>query len=475
MKHKLALHRHHQAFLAFAGLLFLGSAAGSWYTWKECQGLDEDAAQLTEQVNGAKKKIAAIEDLENDVIVLRENVAAYLRILPGDAEANDFYRTMDGFLRDAEITVDVVKPLTNRVKLSTSALFERAEYSLKFAATFRQFLQFISRLENHERFVSIADVKLKAGERDPKSDAEPLHGVDLTIVTYVYLGDDVGKGMTIPGYDKKRDRLQDRIVEARDELALDRFQLLSDTVVRRDPLVDPRARRGKGAPGGPGAPDQRAQVSRILARLEEANSVLDLMGGTANVIRKMELKVQAISTVAELQVEADQVAGHGGIADAALKRDWEKKVLPELAKLRARVGGEEVGGGGTTAGGIALRLEQALSAMQQQWQLGDYAGCVKGYELVHTIGAAESADPKVVDLQSKMEGLYLAAQTAVEFGKKKLAVSGLIVDPKAESVAIINHTVYRVGESIEDDLVLLEIHEDRLVFEFRGVPLTFDL
>jgi type II secretory pathway component PulC len=81
----------------------------------------------------------------------------------------------------------------------------------------------------------------------------------------------------------------------------------------------------------------------------------------------------------------------------------------------------------------------------------------------------------VVEIQGKLEQYYLAAQTAVDFGKKKIAVTGLVVEQGADSVAIINHVVYRAGEALEDDLVLLEIHEDRLVFEYRGVPLTFDL
>jgi hypothetical protein len=120
-------------------------------------------------------------------------------------------------------------------------------------------------------------------------------------------------------------------------------------------------------------------------------------------------------------------------------------------------------------------MQQALAAMEQHWEAGEHEACVKDYELVRSLGVSAAADPELVGIQSRMEQLYFAAQTAVEFGKKKLAVSGLVVEAGAESVAVINHTVYRAGEALEDDLVLIEIHEDRLVFEFKGVPLTFDL
>lgn len=473
MKRKLELHRQHKAFLAFAGLLFVGSAVGTWFTWKECQELDGQSSALADQVSTAKKKISGIDDLEAEVIVLRENVEAYIRILPDDTEVNDFYRTIDGFRRDSGITIDELKPQPNRSKLTSSAVFDKAEYKLKFTATFRQLLQFISRLENHERFVSISEVRVKAGSVDEKVGGDPVHDVDLTLVTYVYLGDDLGKTVTIPAYDRKRERLAERIAEAREELALERFQLLSDAV-RRDPMVDPRVRRTKGGEGAPGPEDQRAMFNRVVARMQEATGLLDLLGDTQNVIRTMELRVQAINLVAELQGQIDEVAAAGGFTDVAMKRDWDKKVLPEFAKLRARVDGDD-GSPIRPRQSRALQLQEALVQMEQHYESGDYAGVVKDYEVVRGSGSVESADPKVVELEGRMEQIYLAAQTAVEFGKKKLAVTGLVVEPGAESVAIINHSVYRAGEAIEDDLVLLEIHEDRLVFEYRGVPLTYDL
>ncbi|MSR45963.1 MAG: hypothetical protein EXS13_02660 [Planctomycetes bacterium] len=473
MKKKPELHRHHKAFLAFAALLFVGSAVGSWFTWTECQELDAQAADVTVQVGVMRKKVAAIDDLETEVIVLRENVASYIRILPNDTEVNDFFRTIETFRRDSGITIDTVDPQKARTKLTSSQVFDKAEYKLSFTATFRQLLQFIARLENHERFVSISEVKVKAGDRDKKLAVEPVHDVDLTLVTYVYLGDAVGKSVSIPNYERKRDRLVDRIAEAREDLALERFQPLSD-VARRDPMVDPRQRRSEGGQGAPGVQDQRALFNRVTARLQEANGLLDRMADTKNVIREMELRVEAIGMVAELQGQADELSARGGFADTALRRDWEKKVLPDLAKLRERAGGAIT----AESGGRPSRLrqiEQSLAAMEAHYDAGDYAACVKDFELVRISSGANGADPKVVELEGHMERYYLAAQTAVEFGKKQLDVTGLVVEQGAESVAIINHVVYRAGEAVEDDLVLLEIHEDRLVFEYRGVPLTFDL
>ena len=475
MKLKLELHRHHKLFLAAAGIVFAGSAAGSWFVWKECERLDEEAQTLADQVAAAKQRIAGIDDLEDKVIVLRENVEGYVRVLPSDAEVNNFYRTLDSFSRDAGAYITDLKPQANRTKLVTSAVFDKAEYKLKIKASFAQFLQFIGRLENHERFVSIAELKIQAGdvkEREDRPDGELLHSIDLNLVTYVYLGDDVGKGVTIPAYERKKEKLADQIAEAKQELALERFQLLS-AAGRRDPFVDPRTRGGKGTGAGSGPEDLRATVTKVISRIEECNKLLDLMQGAGSVIREMELKVQAINLLAELQTQVDDVNAKGGIGDAGLRREWEKRVIPEVAKLRARVGDGEAGSTPTST--ARLRMQQALVAMEQHYEAGDYAACVKDFELVKSLGGGESADPEIVQMQSRMEGLYLAAQTAVEFSRKKIDVTGHIVERGAESVVIINHTVYRIGDAIEDDLILLEIHEDHLRFEFKGVALVYDL
>jgi Tfp pilus assembly protein PilO len=463
-------------FLLVAGLIFAGSAVGSWFIWKECKELDDEQQALADQVSAAKQRIAQIDDLEDKVIVLRENVEGYVRILPSDAEVNDFYRTLSAFSKDAGISITDVKSTPNRSRLTSSAVFDRAEYKLKLSATYAQFLQFIARLENHERFVSIAEMKIQAGDpsesKDKKNDTELLHTIDLTLVTYVYLGDDVGKGVPIPAYERKKEKLADQIQEARQELALERFTLLSASG-RRDPFVDPRKRGGKGAGEGAGPEDQRATVTKILDRIDECNKLLDLMVGAGSVIREMELKVQALNLVAELATQVDDVNANGGMTDPAVKRDWDKRVVPEFAKLRARVGEDVTESSPTSA--ARLRMSQALMAMEQHWEAGDYPACVKDYELVKSLGGTESADPELVQMQSRMESLYLSAQTAVEFARKKIDVTGLVVEPGAESIAIINHTVYRTGDAIEDDLILLEIHEDHLKFEFKGVPLVYDL
>ncbi len=473
MASKFELHRHHKIFLIVAGVIFAGAATGSWFTWKSCQELEENAQTLNDQVSGAKARIATIEDLEKSVIVLRENVQTYVRVLPSDAEVEVFINKIEDFRRDSGVEITEVRKQPTRTKLASSAVFERQEYRVGCTGTYLQFLQFISRLENYERFISLATIRITAGqanERDKNPTAEILHKFDMTVVTYVYTGEDMGKGVTIAGYERKRDGLAEQILEAKNGLALEKFNLVSEAS-RRDPFVDPRPRKGKNGQGnGTGVEEQRATVSKLIARIQECSQLFDLMDGADSVMRAMELKVQALSMLGEIQGQIDDVNAHSLIADAALKKDWERKVMPDLMKLRARAGDSA-----QPLEQERLRVQQTLSRMEQTYEAGNYEECVKAYDTIRSLNGLQSADPELVQMQQKMEQFWTAAQTAVKFKKKKLEVNGLVVYPGKDSVAIVNHVVYRSGETIEDDLVLLEIHEDHLVFEFEGVPLNYDL
>jgi Tfp pilus assembly protein PilO len=470
---KFELHRHHKFFLGFAGLIFAGAGAGAWFTWKSCQELDEQATNLNDQVTAAKSRIATIDDLEKEVIVLRENVQNYVRILPSDSEVNDFFRKIEDFRRDSGVEISELRSQPNRTKVASSAVFDRAEYKIQFYATYAQFLQFINRLENYERFVSISSLRIQAGmppEKDKSQTSEIKHKYDVTVVTYVYTGEDVGKGVTIPGYDRKREQLAEQITEMRNGLALEKFNLVSETS-RRDPFVDPRPRRNaKGSANQPAVEEQRALLNRVIARIQECNGLLDLLDTSDSVLQGMERKVQALNILSEISTQVEEANSKGQIADANLKKDWEKKVMPELAKLKTRLGDST-----QPVEQDRLRYRQTLARMEATYESGAYEDCVKAFDTIRVLSSVPSADPELVQVQQRMEQLWTAAQTAVEFKKKKIVVNGLVVYPGQESVAIVNKTVYRAGETIEDDLVLLEIHEDHLVFEFKGVPLNYDL
>ena len=80
-------------------------------------------------------------------------------------------------------------------------------------------------------------------------------------------------------------------------------------------------------------------------------------------------------------------------------------------------------------------------------------------------------DREIVLVNVEIEVGVGKQNTVTRAGRVAVAIGVITID---ESVAIVNDIVYREGEAIADDLFLMKIGEDHLVFEYRGVPLTFD-
>ena len=95
---KFELQKGHRVFLGIAGLAFVGSAVGSWFSYQDFKDLEVEAEGIQAQINTARNKIRKIEDLEREVIILRQNLQHYVRILPSDAEVNEFYRNLQEFV-----------------------------------------------------------------------------------------------------------------------------------------------------------------------------------------------------------------------------------------------------------------------------------------------------------------------------------------------------------------------------------------
>jgi len=223
--------------------------------------------------------------------------------------------------------------------------------------------------------------------------------------------------------------------------------------------------------------EQQAFVNDLLGQVEECNALLDLMESAGSVIREMELRYEALSLLSELQDKTNTVTSRNYLTVPVLRRQFDQEILPQLANLRVRAG--QVSKDQRPDEEMA-RMQSTLTQMSQAFELGDYQACITTYETYEAVaGTTTNKHPELQDIWTEIESLYMASTTALDFMKLKIEIAGVVVYPDSdneerESVAIVNDIVYREGEAIADDLFLTEIGEDHLVFEYRGIPLTFD-
>ena len=138
--------------------VLLCSAAGVGIWW--AMGLVDEERQLIDQkesqIDAARKKIRKIKKAEEKVIVLRENVHEYVKMLPEDRELHKFFRTAQRFALQAGIQID--KAVPGRAGKATA--FENVVYRFEFTANLWQYMKFINFFENYDRFVKVRDVRM---------------------------------------------------------------------------------------------------------------------------------------------------------------------------------------------------------------------------------------------------------------------------------------------------------------------------
>ncbi len=198
------------ALLAGAGLLFCAGMGFLVYS-----KLGERAAVLSDLDSCAAEesllqgKIATIPKLLDQRASLIESTDRYAEILPAEehVQHDAFVRVMDEYRRNTELLIKSAEYLSPGDSVDNQAEgkvknFVRHRYRFRIVGSVADLLQFMSRIENHKRFLKIDAVSLKPldsmgdfpeGDLREKEDAEllelarnPVKEIDLTVSTYTY-------------------------------------------------------------------------------------------------------------------------------------------------------------------------------------------------------------------------------------------------------------------------------------------------
>lgn len=198
------------ALLAGAGLLFCAGMGFLMYS-----KLGERSAVLGELDSRAgeesllRGKIATIPNLLEQRTSLIESTDRYAEILPAEehVQHDAFVRVMDEYRRNTELLIKSAEYLSAAKSAGEEAEgkvknFVRHRYRFRIVGSVADLLQFMSRIENHKRFLKIDAVSLKPlgsrgdfpeGDLREKEDAEllelarnPVKEIDLTVSTYTY-------------------------------------------------------------------------------------------------------------------------------------------------------------------------------------------------------------------------------------------------------------------------------------------------
>jgi len=455
-------------FVILGGSLALALICGvvAYFQYDAVKSVREQTATVEAQIEAAETKRERIPDLEREVIVLRENVAEYVKILPDDREVNDFVTKINEF---ADASGVVVTTLDDVARLGTKKKqadpFERVAYNINLTGDIDEVMTFISYFENHERFVKIPSFTIKAAKRRTLEEGgKARHEVEMMLETFVY--NQGGSGLsrvTIPSFDAKRDKFEAEILKARRDISIDKYPFTPNEH-RRDPFLDPRVSAVDAERITLAKQRQKlAELQGMLAKIDELRSA---EGEENDLLKKSELRRRTDDAVRDLAAMVDTAREEDWFTLNAIQEELEETVVVPLEAIVVNRGIHPNAAPLTVAD-----LEAIHSDMEELFHAGEYEQVIEQFEALFTRMDAAEQGAEFHALLQEVVRMKDHAAAILEFQEREIRILGIVYSPSA-STAIINGMVVAEGDPVDDEVLVAAIHEDEVEFLFREIRIS---
>lgn len=450
-------------------VLCLAAGGGIYYTEGLITEVQDQVAAKDAAIAKADARIRNIPSLERDVIILRENLGEYVKVLPDDKELTDFLRMLNQFNRQSGVKSS---SLVNKQRTpGKNERFTPIEYTYDMTATLWQAMKFMNLVENFDRFVSITEFSIKSGAKGEKSqtrDGDVVHQIKLTLQTYAYNGKSDGKEVHIPDYQNLKDQLREEIWKRMNAIRIDRYEHRGE-LGRRDILVDPRARGDAAAPG-PTQEEQREVLERNIgeiARLRDIQQRIKKQDTTLFEQYSLEKSLkEGIDKLAH-QVEADAPI----VTYPPFRLRWAREVVTPLDELRGTAVAGKDAGAPKDPFLPESEMRQLVADMAADCNSGQLEQAKTRYELVTARLLVPEADARH-ELAVAAKKWHMKAVTALDFKALDLKIQGVVVNPEGRSGVLLNGETFEEGEYVSDDLLVKLVEEEQIWFVYRGLTLV---
>jgi Tfp pilus assembly protein PilO len=440
--------------------------------------LEQIAVKHTE-IDKADAQIREIPRLEEKIIVLRETVNSYVRILPDDKEINEFVDKLTDFAARTEVRIkklddEDVRARTGRNQKGATAAFDRVVYKLSIEGTCEQLLCFMDLFENHERFVKIGSFKIDHRVA-PQANVDAMtipHQIDLDLETYVYNAKVRSKeNVVIPQEAQKLERLQAEGLIGDD--AASTIMLASykhePAPTRRDLFYDPRVSQSLSDQEDALEMERQTMKLQVLVdRVQKATNDLTEEGRIENLVKRLQASEKNNRELLALGSEISKAQTDRIFTVEEVKDRFEREVEKPYARL---VEGRPLDQ--TNLAAVADQIAEDVEKMRVAVRDSRWDEAVTLFDgITRLFPMAKGDDVKA--LMKEATDLHRTAKAHLDFLALALSFGGAVCfenDP-AHAVAIINGRSYGPGESVDHDLVVKTISSSSILFDYRGVAVT---
>jgi Tfp pilus assembly protein PilO len=437
----------------------------------------EQVAQKRAELDRADAQIKEIPKLEEKIIILREMVNEYVRILPDEKEINLFVEKLSEFATRSDIHVkklddEDVRARTGRNKKGATAAFDRVVYKVSLEGTCEQLLTFMDLFENHERFVKIGSFKIDHREQ-PKEGVDAMsvmHQIDLDLETYVYNPKvKSNNNVVIPQESQKLEKLKSSGLVGNENAELVVASYHHEGTKRRDLFYDPRLASNQAEQASKeDLARQKGLLEEFITRLQRIGADLAEEAKIDNTVHKLQATEKVNRDLMAYGADVTKAKSEHVFTVDEVRTRFEKEVEAPFQKM---LGNRNVVVDNAPI--LGQQIEEHVGKMRSAMDESHWDEVVTLHDEVTRMSALVSgADIKA--LMKEAGAMQRTAKAHLDFNARPISFGGAVCfenDP-AHAVVIINGRSYAPGESVDQDLVIRSITPSTIVFEFRGIVLT---
>lgn len=467
-----------QKLLTIAGVslvLTLGAGGGVYWAKGLVEAEGEAIAQKQAQIDAAEKKIAKIKGVEEEVIILRENLGEYVKILPNDTEVEEFVQAVHNFTSQTAVIIDSAKP--GRTRGKGAGGFSQVTYEYALQATLWQALELMNLIESYDRFIKVTKFDLQSRDSGNSSDADKVNGdvrhtINMAFETYVYQGAKDGQSrgdLLIPNYAFKRDALKEDIFRRRQAIQIEEYEFRG-SLGRRDIFADPRM-SSYDVTNTP-VEDQIALIERYDDEVKQLTKVFDRMtAADTMMMEEYRLRQMLLEGISRVEAEIKDINDRGAISFRPYQVRWNNDVELPFGELRNQL--TKVIDEGKSEQDNFLKmadLVQLHETMVRFVRTGNLDEAIRRYEEVDDHLGVPSDDPrfqKVLDIST----LHKKAIVAKEFQRLRLDIQGVVVRDDGRSGVLINDLALEEGDYVGPDCFVKKVMSEQVAFIYKGLTL----
>lgn len=145
--------------------------------------LIDKAKRLESDLKRSQQDIASVAKLKKDIVASKEKVARYEKMLPAEQEIPGLLEDLSNMAKKSNIKiVSIIPAVAKEGSEGTDGIYQEIPILITAKSGYHELGNFLSNLENSDRFMKVADIGIRASTATPKK-----HDVELLVLTYTLL------------------------------------------------------------------------------------------------------------------------------------------------------------------------------------------------------------------------------------------------------------------------------------------------